>query len=299
MNKMTASLLKPEHLAPIRNLSLRAKLIVEGTMAGLHRSPYHGFSAEFLEYRQYLAGESAKRIDWRKFAKTDRSFVKLFEDETNLFATILVDKSASMGLKINGPFSKFDYACTLAASLAWILVRQKDAVGFAAFDQTISVSLPPRSTNLQLKNMLGILDKLTPGLETKCGNAIDQIASTMRKRGLSILISDLYDDPDEVIRGLRHLRFKRQDVIVICVLDPFEIDFKENNTYRFQDLETGKIMQLDGVTARKFFKEGQAAHRMAIESACKELRIDVEIISTQEPFQRALFRILEKRRRMF
>ena len=144
--KKSISFLRPEHLAPIRNLSLRAKGIVEGTIAGLHKSPYHGFSAEFLEYRPHHTGEAAARIDWRKYAKTDRFLTRTYEDETNLFAVILLDKSGSMKFRHGSAMTKYDYARTLAASLAWILIRQRDAAGLAAFDETLSVMLPPRST---------------------------------------------------------------------------------------------------------------------------------------------------------
>ncbi|HON11159.1 MAG TPA: DUF58 domain-containing protein, partial [Chitinispirillaceae bacterium] len=171
----TAALVNPKYLIPL-NLNLRAKMIVEGTIAGLHKSPYHGFSAEFLEYRPYLEGESTRRIDWRKFAKTDRTVVKLFEDETNLFAHILVDKSASMAFSSSGNMTKFEYARTLAASLAMLLVNQRDAVGLAVFDEQIGTFLPPRSTNIQLRNIINSLNSIQPGAATLCGKAVDTLA---------------------------------------------------------------------------------------------------------------------------
>lgn len=295
----STSFLKPEHVAPIRSLNLRAKLIVEGMIAGLHRSPYHGFSAEFLEYRPYRQGESVRFIDWRRYARTDRTVVRLFEDETNLYARILLDKSESMGFRSEGPLSKFDYARTLAASLAWILIRQRDAVGLAAFDDSIGVSMPPRSTNVQLKAILSCLEGITTGKTTRCGAAINSIAHKIQKRGLCILISDLFDEPESIIQGLRHLRFKRQDVIVIWMLDPLELDFNRESLLRVHDVEIDREIFLDGKTASEFYRKGFISHRKKIEEAVRELKIDLEIVTSNEPFQKALLRILEKRRRLF
>jgi uncharacterized protein (DUF58 family) len=295
----TTTFLKPEHFAPIRNLSLRAKLIVEGMIAGMHKSPYHGFSAEFLEYRPYLHGESTRRIDWRKFAKTDRTVVRLFEDETNLQARLLLDKSGSMGFSSRNNLTKYDYARTLAASLAWILIRQRDAVGLMMFDRTVTEHVPPHSTNRQLKLILSTLDRIQTSSLTRCGDAIDAAAVSIRKRGLCIILSDLFDDTESVIRGLRHLRFKKQDIIVLRILDPFELSFSGTSPVRFRDLESGETIQLDPRTASAYFSEGLAANQKIIERACRELGIDFETLSTSEPFQKALMRVLEKRRRLF
>jgi uncharacterized protein (DUF58 family) len=295
----TATLIKPEHLAGIRNLSLRARLIVEGIMAGLHKSPFHGFSVEFLEYRPYLPGESTRAIDWRKFARTDKAVVKLFEDETNLRAQLLIDKSASMLYSsLKSGFSKLDYAKTLAAALAWILIRQRDAVGLAAFDESLSTMLPPRSTNVQLQAILAALDPLAGGAATRCGTAIDAIAARMAKRGLCIIFSDLFDDPERIVYGLRHLRFKRQDVMLLQILDPGELSFRAPGRLRLHDLETHGHLALDGEIAARFFREGMEHHRSIIEHAARELGIDYAVLSTDDPFQKALFRILEKRRRL-
>jgi uncharacterized protein (DUF58 family) len=293
----TKSSLKPEHIIPIRNLSLRAKLIVEGMIAGLHKSPFHGFSAEFLEYRSYNTGDNSKNIDWRKFAKTDKAVVRLYEDETNLYAHILVDKSGSMAFTLH-EISKFEYARTLAASLAWILIRQRDAVGFAAFDENVKTYIPPKSTNIQLKNILGLLDKITPEAQTRCGAAINTLALGLHKRGLCILISDFFDDPVDIMQGLRHLRFKKQDIILLQVLDTSESSFKQVGNVRFHDIETGQILRMDGSTATRYFAQGMKTHTDALKKCCKELQIDFEQITTDEPFQKALFRVLEKRRRM-
>ena len=292
-------LLKPQHLTPIRSLTLRARLIVEGAMAGLHKSPYHGFSTEFLEFRPYLPGESARRIDWRKFAKSDRTVTRLFEDETNLYAHILLDKSASMRFSSIPGMNKYDYAKTLAASLAWVLIRQRDAVGLRIFDERETLMVPPRSTNRHLQTIIARLDQSRPSGTTRCGDALSRLAATLTKRGLCIVISDLFDDPGEIILGLRHLRFKKQDVIVLRVADPMEERFVATAPLKVHDLETGQSLSIDAVTAARYFSDGTARHMAAIERACRDLRIDFETVVTDEPFQRALVRVLDKRRKMF
>jgi uncharacterized protein (DUF58 family) len=295
----TATLIRPEQLAAIRSLSLRARLIVEGFFAGLHRSPFHGFSAEFLEYRPYRTGESTRAIDWRKFARTDKAVVRLFEDETNLRAYIVLDKSASMRFVSRpGLMSKLDYAKTLAASIAWVLIRQRDAVGLAAFDETTAVMLPPRSTNVQLKAILAAIDRIEGGAQTRCGAAFESVATRLVKRGLCIICSDFFDDPQQIIRGLRHLRYKRQDVMALWILDPGELAFPGDTPYKLRDYETGREISLDGTSAARFFRQGLDRHRHLLTRACRELSIDSAIISTEEPFQKALFRIMEKRRRL-
>jgi uncharacterized protein (DUF58 family) len=296
MNKF--SILRPDHLAPIRNLTLRAKMIVEGTIAGLHKSPFHGFSSEFLEYRPYLAGEPARKVDWRKYAKCDKAFVRLYEDETNLSAHILLDKSASMGFG-SGAVTKFDYARTLAASIAWILVRQKDAAGLVAFDEEIRFYMPPKSTNLQLKNIISYLEASAAERKTQCGAAINSAAAMLRKRGLCVVISDFLDDPESIAMGLRHLRFKRQDILAIAVADPLELNFDGRSDYRLKDLETGREITIDSRTAAEYFNSGMAEHRSALRSICRELKVDFEEVSADEPFHKSLMRVIEKRGRLF
>ncbi|MCL2690625.1 MAG: DUF58 domain-containing protein [Chitinispirillia bacterium] len=292
------SVLRPEHMLPVRNLSLRAKMIVEGTIAGLHKSPFHGFSSEFLEYRSYQTGEPARKIDWRKYAKSDKSVVRLYEDETNMSAHILLDKSASMGFGSTG-MTKFDYARTLAAAFAWILVRQKDAVGLAAFDEEINCYLSPKSTNLQLKNIISHLETSTARNKTKCGGAINDIAGMLKKRGLCIVISDFFDDPQVLAQGLRHLRFKKQDILAVAVADPMELNFSEKSDLKLKDLETGETISIDSQTAAQFFNDGFATHHAELKTICRELEIDFEVVTTAQPFHTSLMRLIEKRRRLF
>jgi uncharacterized protein (DUF58 family) len=272
-------------------------MVVEGTIAGLHKSPFHGFSSEFLEYRPYLHGEPARKVDWRKYAKSDKAFVRLYEDETNLSAHILLDKSASMGFG-SGAVTKFDYARTLAASVAWILVRQKDAAGLVAFDEEIRFYMPPKSTNLQLKNIISYLEASRAEHKTQCGAVINSAAAMLKKRGLCVVISDFLDDPESIAMGLRHLRFKRQDILAIAVADPMELDFYGKSDYRLKDLETGREITIDSRTAADYFNTGMAGHRSALIDICRELKVDFEAVATDEPFHKSLMRVIEKRGRL-
>jgi uncharacterized protein (DUF58 family) len=295
----TLSFLRPEHLARIRNLHLAAKLIVEGMNVGIHRSPYHGFSAEFLEYRPYEPGESSRLIDWRKYAKSDATVVRLYQDETNLFAHLLLDTSASMRFASPSNPTKFEYARVLCAALAWLLVRQRDAVGYAAFDAAARLYLPPRSTNVQLRTIISTIDRTLPSGGASCGAAIDALAGRLRKRGLTVVLSDFLDDADTIAHGLRHLRFKRQDVIALWLRDPLERSFALDSPLRLRDLESGATLDLDGGVAGGAFNAGMAAHVRRLEEVCRNLQVDLVHVGTDEPFQKVLTRVLQKRKRMF
>lgn len=293
-----SSFLNPEHIAPIRSLNLQAKLIVEGFLTGLHKSPFHGFSSEFSEYRAYRDGEPIRFIDWRKYAKVERSYVRLYEDETNCIVNILIDKSASMGFSGKGTMSKFDYARVLAASISWILIRQRDAVSLAAFDEDIITYLPPHSTNLQLKNLINTLENLESTGKTRCGSAIERLANSIKKRGMTIIISDLFDEPEEIVRGLRHLRFKKQDISLIWLIDPLEQNFSSDINYRLLDLENGNNISLDGYTASISLQKGIMNHKKLIQEISHELKIDFFQIETHEPFVKAIARIIHTREKL-
>jgi len=266
---------------------------------GVHRSPYHGFSAEFLEYRAYQPGESTRCIDWRKYAKSDATVVRLFEDETNLYAYLLLDTSGSMRFASAGYASKFAYASILCASLAWILVRQRDAVGFAAFDQATRILMSPRSTNVQLRAIIGQLDRLSPNGSAGCGIAMDDLAARLNKRGMSIVVSDLLDDIDSIGRGLRHLRYKRQDTILLWIRDPMERRFAQGPPVRLHDLESDTRLHLDPHIAAAYYNDGMARHEQALEKLCRDLHVDLVPVGTDEPFQKTLSRVMQKRKRLY
>jgi uncharacterized protein (DUF58 family) len=291
-------LLPPGELAAIGNFYLRVKILAEGAVAGLHKSPYHGFSSEFLEHRPYMPGESSRYIDWRKYAKTDRTVVRLFEDETNLAAHLLLDKSNSMAFAGSAPCGKFEYARTLAGALAWLLIRQRDAAGLALFDERTRRFMPPRSTGRQLSAILTVLSRTEPGGGTHCGSALEEAAARISRRGLCIVFSDLLDDTEPVVRALRRLRFNHQDVLVFWITAPDETALRTTGPVRLNDMETGAEAVLDGRTATTFLHEGFQRHRQRIGQACRDLNIDLEEVSTIEPFAAPLMRVLEKRRRL-
>ena len=291
--------IRPEHLADIRSLQLRARTIVEGMIAGLHKSPYHGFSAEFSQYRPYFAGESVRYIDWRALGRTDRTVVKLFEDETNLRAHLLLDISASMSFRGRAPLSKLEYACTLAAAISWLFIRQRDATGLALFDDEIRTFIPPRTSSAHLQTIINTLQSSRAGASTRCGQALEQIAQRLTRRGLVVLISDLLDDTAEIIRGVRHLRHSGQDVIVLWIMDPAEHDFEYTGPLVIRDSESGDEIRCDGAIASEQYRAAFMEHRRLLTDACRDLRADCIEVFTSEPFAASLMRVVQKRRHLW
>ena len=222
----------------IKNLELRAKIVVEGFMSGLHRSPYHGFSVEFTDYRQYSVGDDLRYLDWKLYAKQDRYYIKRFEDETNLRCYLLVDMSHSMGFG-SAEYSKLEYAKTMAASLAWFLNRQRDAVGLVTFGDQIVDMIPPRYRAGHLRRLMLTLENSTSGKSTDLSAPLEQIAQTVSKRGLVVLISDLLAPVESFIKNLNYLRTRGHEVVILRTLDPTEIEFEFDKASLFRDLETG------------------------------------------------------------
>src|SRR5512145_140484 len=216
--------LDPATLAHLGSLELKARTVVEGFLSGLHRSPFKGFSVEFAEYRQYLPGDDLSTIDWKVYARSDRYYVKKFEEETNLDCHLLLDVSASMGYASSG-ISKLRYGSMLAACLAYLMNRQRDAVALTTFDDAITAMLPASARPGHLRSILVTLDTLALGQRTDVSKPLHLLADGIRKRGLVVLISDLLDEPERVIDGLRHFRFRGSDVIVFHLLDPAELTF--------------------------------------------------------------------------
>src|SRR5438309_775337 len=228
--------LDPAVVARLGTLELKARTIVEGFLSGLHRSPFKGFSVEFAEYRQYMPGDDLATIDWKVYARSDRYYVKKFEEETNLDCHVMLDVSGSMGYGSSG-MTKHEYASCLAASLGYLMNRQRDAVGLASFDERIVTVLPASARPGHLRALLVTLSRLQLGRETNVATPLHQLAESLTKRGMVVLISDLLDDPERVIRGLKHFQFRGTDVIVFHVLDPDEIEFPFERATRFEDLE--------------------------------------------------------------
>lgn len=290
-------LLKPETLARLRGLDLKARLVVEGFLEGLHRSPYKGFSVEFSEYRPYIPGDEPRRIDWKVFAKRDRFYVREYQEETNLRAMLLVDASGSMAYS-SGQLSKFDYATTLAAALAYLLIKQKDAVGLATFDTRIKEYVPPRSSRKHLEMLFAKLETLQTGGETDLSASLHGIAERTKKRGLVLIFSDLFDDPDRVLLALRHFRHRKHEVILFHILDPMEETFEFTTPLRLVDIETHKEASLDPRLVRSEYRKALNNYRLRLRSTCAEHHIDYNPIRTDQSLDYALFRYLEKRRKL-
>jgi uncharacterized protein (DUF58 family) len=288
--------LDPAVVARLGTLELKARTIVEGFLSGLHRSPFKGFSVEFAEYRQYIPGDDLSTIDWKVFARSDRYYVKKFEEETNLDAHLMLDVSGSMGYGSTA-MTKFEYGACLAASLAYLMNRQRDAVGLTAFDDKIVEMLPVGSRPGHLRNILLTLDRLKLGRETNVSKPLQQIVDSLSKRGMVVLISDLLDDADAVIRGLRHFQYRGNDVIVFQVLDPDEIDFPFERATKFEDLETSEeILAVPRAVRDHYVREmGTLIERYRRELGAAG--IDYQLLSTKQPLELALMSYLSTRAR--
>lgn len=287
--------LQPSVVAQLKNIELKARLVVEGFMTGLHRSPYHGFSVEFAEHRQYNPGDEIKHIDWKVYARTDKYFVKQFEEETNLRCIIAIDKSASMRFASKNNISKFEYSAYLAASLAYLLMKQRDAVGLALYDETLHTYLPPRSKTSYIAEILRTIDQTYPSERTGTAKALNQLAEKIVRRGLVIIFSDFFDEPESVLNALKHFRHKKHEVIAFQILDPQEVDFKYSGSVQFKDMETLETLQTQPLQLQKYYREKVEEFINQIKKECFERNIDFNVIRTDEPFDKALRQYLTKR----
>ncbi len=291
--------LRPDVVSKLSGMEIKARLVVEGFIAGLHKSPYHGFSVEFAEHRQYMPGDPLKNVDWKVYAKTDRFFIKEFEEETNLKAYILLDTSGSMGYSSN-EVNKLEYSSYLSAALSYLMLKQRDAVGLVIFDQSIRKYIPPKSAlKSHLHVLLEELDKIEPSQTTNINTALHLMAERIKRRGLIILISDLFDDPDEVINGLKHFRHKKHEVIVFHVLDPKERTFSFPELSIFKDLETDEELMTSPWQIRKEYTERLKALVSKYTLQCRESMIDYVLLDTSIPFDYALYSYLSKRQRLW
>ncbi len=290
----SATLLDSQALMSIRNLELRARTVVEGFWHGQHRSPYHGFSVEFTEYRAYTPGDDPRHLDWRLVARTDRYFIKKFEDETNLRCHLLVDNSRSMSFGSRG-YSKAKYANTLAATFAHFLHQQGDAVGLLTFDETVREYLPARHRPGHLRHLMLALEKETSGAATDLSAPLKRMAELMRKRGLIVLISDLLAPIETLDSSLSLLTAAGHEVLLFHLLDPAEARFDFEKSSRFRDAETGRDLYLDPSAARADYARLFDAHVAAVRSTCERLGISLHRVGTDRPLELALFDFLKSR----
>lgn len=291
-----AAMIDPHTLMRIKSLQLRARKVMEGFFAGIHRSPYHGFSVEFSEYREYSPGDDLRYLDWKLFARTDRYYVKQFEDETNLRCTVLLDTSKSMSYG-SGDFSKHEYARTAAATIAYFLTMQRDAVGLVTFEDRVVEYLPPRNRPGHLRRIMAELSREPAGKATNLADPLEEVAATVRKRGLIVIISDLLASPDLLSTRLGYLRSCGHDVIVFRILDPQEVKFEFDQAAIFRDVESGKDLYIDAEVARADYQRRFQEHAAQVESACQDLGVDFHSMTTDEPLEFVLFELLRARMR--
>lgn len=286
--------IKPEVLSRISNMQLLAKTVVEGFLSGLHKSPYKGASVEFMSYRSYIHGDDPLHVDWKLYARTDRLYVKEYEDETNTSINLLVDVSPSMGFG-SSEVTKLDYAFYLAASLGYFMWMQQEAVGMTLFDDKIVQRIPARKASGHLLTVLQHMDRANIGGPTAMAKPLHQLAELQKKRGFVVLISDLLDDPEQIIDGIRHFRFAGNEVIVFHLFDLQEINFDYGDMVEFEDLETGEKMLLDADTAKATYLQNLETYRAQLYEQCAVLGADYHLVTTDQPLDFALFEFLAAR----
>jgi uncharacterized protein (DUF58 family) len=292
-------MLDPAVVARLAHLDVRARLVVEGFIAGMHRSPFHGFSVEFAEHRPYMQGDPLKNLDWKVWARSDRYLVKQYTEETNLRCHLMLDLSGSMAFRSQrAAMSKLEYAQSLAAALAYLMLHQQDAVGALLFADAPLSYVPPRAVRSHLDVLLKTLGSMQPQGRTKLGPVLHQLAERVKRRGLVVLCSDLMDRPDEVLSALQHFRHRNHEVIVFHILDPDEIEFPYTDTATFVDLETGDRLTTEPWEIARRYREKLEAWRAYYQRQARERRIDYVMIDTRTPFDRALLAYLEKRARL-
>jgi uncharacterized protein (DUF58 family) len=294
----SARFLDPRLLARIGSLELLARAVVEGFMSGLHRSPYTGFSTEFTEYRQYNPGDDLRYLDWRLYGRTDRYFIKKYRADTNTQCHVLVDTSASMRYATGGYVTKLQYATYLAASLAYLLTRQQDAVGLVAFDQKVHTYVPARNRTGHLRAIFGQLSMLEAGGETRLAESLHQLAELLTRRGIIVLISDFYDRPELLQSAFQHLRFKGHDLVAFQVLDKNEVEFDfADPILVLEDAETQEQMPVLPDVIGGGYRQRMRRHIDEMRRSAAANHVDYELITTDQPLDFALFSYLSRRAR--
>jgi uncharacterized protein (DUF58 family) len=287
--------LKPEVIRQVARLDLRAKFIVEGFIAGLHASPFHGFSVEFSEHRKYTPGDNIADIDWNVYAKTDRFYTKRFQAETNLTGYLVMDLSGSMGYTYRQDLTKFEYAVSLAAALGYLMIHQQDPVGLIAFDQKVSQSLAPKSKRSQLANILSMLAKLKPEGETEIAKSLHQFAGMLRHKSLVMIFSDLLSEPEPIYKAFHRLRHAGHDVIVFHILDEAEALFPFAGMLELEDNETHEKLQVDADSVKADYLDAVNSFQGGFRKECQNARIDYIPLHTGMPFDKALMSYLHSR----
>jgi len=279
----------------VSRLQLRARLAVEGYYSGIHKSPYHGFNVEFAEYREYSPGDDLRYLDWRVLARADRLFIKQFEAETNLSCYILLDASESMDFTTAGE-TRLDYGAGLAASLALLMLRQGDQAGLVVFDNAVRSYIPPRGNARHFRAICDALEDVRPGNDTNIADVLHEIAERIRRRSMVIVISDFFDDVDELLMGLQHFRHRHHEVIVLHLLDDAEIEFPYDRITLFEGMERGEEVIVDPRVVADSYRRRFREFLAQLRRGCTEKNIDYERMLLSEPFDKALTAYLGRRR---
>ncbi len=288
--------LDPQVLARLEGLPLRARLIVEGYVAGVHRSPYHGFSIEFAEHREYAPGDDLRYLDWKVFGRTDKFYLKQFEEETNLVCSLLLDTSESMCYRsAAAPMSKLDYARCAAAALAYLVLQQQDSVGLATFDHQVRASLRPGSNPSHWQELVRVMEESDPGRKTSVGPIFHELAERLRRRGIVVVLSDLFDDVEAAVGGLKHLRHRRHEVILFHVLDPAEIEFPFHEATRFRGLEAWPDVVVEPNALRRTYLDQFDRYLRRLKQGCRAAQIDYVLMRIDRSLEVALSSYLSSR----
>ncbi len=289
--------LDPKQLARLRGLQLRARMIVEGYVSGVHRSPFHGFSIEFAEHRDYVPGDDLRYLDWKVFGRTDKYYLKQFEEETNLISYLLLDTSQSMGYRGPGaPMSKLEYAQCAAAALAYLVLHQQDSVGLVTFDSEVRSLVRASSNPSHIQQLVHVMDQAPAARKTALGPIFHELSERLKKRGIVIVLSDLFDDVDAMLGGLAHFRHRRQEVVLMHVLDPAELDFPFQNTTLFKGLEDLPEALVEPRALRRAYLDEFAAYVRRLEEGCRRYQIDYVQLRTDQSLEVALSSYLATRR---
>lgn len=289
--------LNAEEMNKLSRIVLQSRYVVEGNLSGAHRSPLKGASSEFADHKAYGIGDDPKHIDWKVFGRTDRYYVKRYEDETNLRVYFIVDRSNSMSYG-SGDVTKFDFACKLAAALSYVVVKARDSAGMFIFSDKIDMQVPPRNSLNHLHNTLKRLQAIEPASTTNTAETLHQIAEAIHKRALVVLISDLLDDEGEIVQALAHFRKQMHDVIVLHVLDPVEIDLSLKQGFEFEDLETGEKLTVDPRGVAKDYQKELEAFLEYYRVSCAAMKVDYRLVKTDQAVDTYARAYLEERRRL-
>ena len=290
--------LPPETLDAISNIEVVARYLAEGSIMGLHRSLYKGFSSEFAEYRKYCPGDSVKYLDWFAYAKTDRYYVKQFEDETNMNSYVVLDISNSMAMP-GTKRHKFNYACYMAAAFIYLMQRQRDAVGLFIFNDIIRGYYPPRNSRQHMLDLLSVLENLSPSGRTDAAKCFHGIADQIKRRSIVVIFSDFFDLDSEFLKSLEHFRYKKAEVILFQVLDETELQLPYKGLVEFEDMETGEVVEFESEFSRETYMREFNEYVQRLKASCEKMNIMFETISTSSPFERSLLAYFTKREELF